>query len=405
MILSLGVFALASFATPGSSSAPVYSFSLGASASDASASSGGMAKAMADRRSASAAAAEAAQTLRNSRAALETAEAVSNEANAEAERLQKLAVQARADFELAKAERKEVGETATTGVQDILDDALDQDAKLTSFTATYEQARRAYVNSTDEIVVLKKHLAEAEASEKSAAEAAEKATAVAAAAKETADSLSKAAEELNAKAQADPRTGEIDAEEAKKKTMEVSAAAGKAKAAEIVAARAEKKAADAQGAHDAEKLLLKTATEALEDEEARNERLAAASAQGEQNMIQQAHATSLARVAAADARSVAESAFYNASSTDSQMEETANKADEKAAIAATVAATRDAEAKAAAVAYRAAADADAIARSQLALAESEVKVEEKKKVAAANLVAETPESDQTTIVTEKAKRR
>ena len=360
---------------------------------------------MADRRSASAAAAEAAQTLRNSRAALETAEAVSNEANAEAERLQKLAVQARADFELAKAERKEVGETATTGVQDILDDALDQDAKLTSVTATYEQARRAYVNSTDEIVVLKKRLAEAEASEKSAAEAAEKATAVAAAAKETADSLSKAAEELNAKAQADPRTGEIDAEEAKKKTMEVSAAAGKAKAAEIVAARAEKKAADAQGAHDAEKLLLKTATEALEDEEARNERLAAASAQGEQNMIQQAHATSLARVAAADARSVAESAFYNASSTDSQMEEAANKADEKAAIAATVAATRDAEAKAAAVAYRAAADADAIARSQLALAESEVKVEEKKKVAAANLVAETPESDQTTIETEKAKRR
>ena len=34
-----------------------------------------------------------------------------------------------------------------------------------------------------------------------------------------------------------------------------------------------------------------------------------------------------------------------------------------------------------------------------------MKVEEKKKVAAANLVAETPESDQTTIVTEKAKRR
>ena len=46
-------------------------------------------------------AAESAQSWRNARAALETADAVFAEANAEAERLQKLAVQARKDYELA----------------------------------------------------------------------------------------------------------------------------------------------------------------------------------------------------------------------------------------------------------------------------------------------------------------
>ena len=70
------------------------------------------------------------------------------------------------------------------------------------------------------------------------------------------------------------------------------------------------------------------------------------------------------------------------------MEDAANTAVERASIAATVAATRDAEAKAAAVAYRAAADADAIAQAQLALAESQVKVEEKKLAAAKNMIAE-----------------
>ena len=161
-----------------------------------------------------------------------------------------------------------------------------------------------------------------------------------------------------------------------------------AKAAEIVAARAEKSAADALDALNGAKLTRKTAEESLVDEKTRNRRLAVASTQAEQDMIQQSHVTSLARVAAADAKANAESGFYNSSSSSSQMEDAANKAEERASIAATVAATRDAEAKAAAVAYRAAADADAIAQAQLALAESQVKVEEKKLAAAKNMIAE-----------------
>ena len=206
-------------------------------------------------------------------------------------------------------------------------------------------------------------------------------------AKKTADDLSKASEELNVQTQADPNTGEVSLEEAKARAQTVSEAAGKAKAAEIVAARAEKSAADALDALNGAKLTRKTAEESLVDEKTRNRRLAVASTQAEQDMIQQSHVTSLARVAAADAKANAESGFYNSSSSSSQMEDAANKAEERASIAATGGATRGAEAKAAAVAYRAAADAGAIAQAP-PLAESQVKVEEKKLAAAKNMIAE-----------------
>ena len=54
---------------------------------------------------------------------------------------------------------------------------------------------------------------------------------------------------------------------------------------------------------------MKTAMEALDAEKTRNKRLAVASTQAEQDMIQQTHQTSLARVAAADAKSTAETGF------------------------------------------------------------------------------------------------
>lgn len=374
----LGVLAVVSAGAPAVLGAPLGQSSLSA----------GLAKAEADRRTAAATAAESAQSWRNARAALETADAVFAEANAEAERLQKLAVQARKDYELAAEANEDDGEFATTGIQALEDDALDQDAKLTAATALYESARVAYTNSTDRIETLKGELEQAEARTAEAQAAADKAAATAATAKKTADDLSKASEELNVQTQADPNTGEVSLEEAKARAQTVSEAAGKAKAAEIVAARAEKSAADALDALNGAKLTRKTAEESLVDEKTRNRRLAVASTQAEQDMIQQSHVTSLARVAAADAKANAESGFYNSSSSSSQMEDAANKAEERASIAATVAATRDAEAKAAAVAYRAAADADAIAQAQLALAESQVKVEEKKLAAAKNMIAE-----------------
>ena len=338
------------------------------------------------RRTTAANEAESVQTARNMRDAKEMADAVLAEAEAEAERLAKLAAQKRKDFEVAKADTVEEGEEATSGIQALEDDATAKDAELTSRTTAYEATRAAYANSTAAIVTLGKELEKATAASAAASAVHEKDLATAKTAKQTADNLSEQANALNAKTQADPKTGEVSAEEAKKRAKEVAAAAGKAKAAEIVAARAEKKAADSADVVAHAELLVKTATEALDAEKSRNKRLAVSSTQAEQDMIQQSHQTSLARVAAADAKSTAESGFYNASSVRSEMEDAAKKAEEDAALAANVAATRAAEAKKAEVVAKAAEDAAAVVQSQLALAESEVKVELAKAAAARNMI-------------------
>ena len=345
-----------------------------------------LATAESHRRNAAANEAESTQTARNMRDAKEMADAVLAEAEAEAERLTKLAAQKRKDFEVAKAETVEDGEEATSGIQELEDDATAKDAELTSITTAYEATRAAYANSTAAIVTLGEELKTAKAASAAASAVHDKDLATATTAKQTADDLSKQAHALNAKTQADPKTGEVTAEEAKKRAEEVATAAGKAKAAEIVAARAEKKAADSADAVAHEELLVKTATEALDAEKTRNKRLAVASTQAEQDMIQQTHQTSLARVAAADAKSTAETGFYNSSSVRSELEDAAKKAEEDASLAANVAATRAAEAKKAAVVAKAAEDSAAVAQSQLALAESEVKVEQFKIAAAKNLI-------------------
>jgi hypothetical protein len=216
----------------------------------------------------------------------------------------------------------------------------------------------------------------------------EKAKATAATAKTTADALSKEANALNAQTQSDPETGEVSEAEAEQKARSVATAAAKAKAAEIVAARAEKSAADAVDALAHAELNVKTATEALEQEKSRNKRLGVSSTQAEQDMIQQSHVASLARVAAADAKTTAEGGFYNSSSVQSEMEDAANKAEEDAVIAGDVASTRGAEAKKAAIVVKAAEDSALVAKAQLLLAESEVKVEQFKIAAAKNMIAD-----------------
>ena len=347
-----------------------------------------LANAEAQRRTAAANEAEATQTARNARDAQEMADAVQAEAEAEAERLTKYAAQKRKDFELAKADTADDGMEATSGIQLLEDEAMQDDADLTLKTTAYDATRAKYANSTASIETLTGELktqTEAAAAQKAVHE---KDVATATTAKTTADTLSKEANALNAKTQSDPATGEVTAAEAKSKADAVAKAAAKAKAAEIVAARAEKKAADSSDALSHEELVVKTATEAVDAEKARNKRLAVASTQAEQDMIQQSHITSLARVAATDAKSTAEGGFYNSSSVQSELGDAADKAEEDAKIASDVAATRAAEAKKAALVAQAAEDSAAVSKSQLALAESEVKVEQAKIAAAKNIIAD-----------------
>jgi len=387
VVFALGLFAVVSFQ---STALPMTTVSLGQDAAGGGGAGGGLASAEADRRTAAAQAALAAQTARNAEEAKEKADAIYAEANAEAEKLQKLAVQARKDYEIAKGDNAVDGDTATSGIQQLEDEALSADAKLTTVTATYEAARTTYQNSTDKIVVLTKELDDAKAATAAAQAKFDAAAATADAATAKANELSKAAEDLNAQSQADKAVGEEKIAEAASRADAVAAAADKARAAEIVAAKANKAKADAEDALNAAKLFQKTAQESLDSENARNKVLAATSNQAEQDMIQQSHVTALAKTAAADAKAVSESEFYNSSTFTSKMEDAAKKAEEKAAIAATIAATRQEEANDAATAAQAAADANEIAQSQLSLAEAQVKVEERKIAAARNLIAAGP---------------
>jgi len=353
---------------------------------------GGLAAAEAARRTAAAAAALSAQTGKNAKDAKELAATVYSEAQAEAEKLEKLAIQARKDFELAVGDETDSNDAATAGIQALMDTALAEDAKLTSLTSTYKAIRTTYQNSTEAIVVYTNDLEDAKSKTAAAQANYDDKSKIANTAKETADTLSSAAADLNSASQADSAVGEEAIGEAVGRSDKVAAAANKAKAAEIVAAKAKAAAADALDQLNAAKLFQKTSQETLDAEIARNKILAKQSNQAEQDMIQQSHVTSLSKTAAADAKATSESSYYNSSDARSRMEDAANKADEKAAQAASIAATREAELKAAEVAHQSATDADEIAQSQLALAEATVAVEEKKIAAAKNLASAGPSS-------------
>ena len=57
----------------------------------------------------------------------------------------------------------EEGEEATSGIQELEDDATAKDAELTSITTAYEATRAAYANSTAAIVTLGEELKTAKA--------------------------------------------------------------------------------------------------------------------------------------------------------------------------------------------------------------------------------------------------
>lgn len=351
---------------------------------DASAASGSLSSAEAARRTAAAASALAKQTMINAKDSKELADAVYAEAQAEAEKLEKLAIQARKDATLASGDNTDANAAATSGIEELENQALAEDTTLTATTQTYEAARATYQASTDLIVVRKSELDTAKANTATAQKDYDDASAAAAAAKEKADTLSVAAADLNAASQADSSVGEEEASAAISRAQKVADAAQAAKTAEIAAADAKELAADKLNTLNEKKLLQKTAQETLDAEIARNKVLAIESNQKEQDMIEQSHVTALAKTAAADAKKVSHAAFFNASATMSSMDDAASMAEEAAAKASTIARTRDAEAKAATAAYKASVDANEIAQAQLALAERTVEVEEKRITAAKN---------------------
>ena len=287
--------------------------SLGLSALGASSEVDTMADATAARRTAAAAAALTKETALNAKAAKEAADAAYASAEADAEKLDKLAAQARRDYDFAVATNVDAGDGATVGVQEILDDALKEDTTLTAMTATYTAARQAYQDSSDDALVeLAAKLEEARAASASAQRRYDEASASADALKTAADAAQVDAERANAENQANARVGEETAEEAIARAKVVADASAAAQAAEIQAARAKELAANTLDALHSATLAQKTAQETLDAETARNLVLAAESNEAEQRMIEQSHITALAKTAAADARATSLDSYFNA---------------------------------------------------------------------------------------------
>ena len=369
--------------------------SLSLSALGASSEVDTMADATAARRTAAAAAALTKETALNAKAAKEAADAAYASAEADAEKLDKLAAQARRDYDFAVATNVDAGDGATVGVQEILDDALKEDTTLTAMTATYTAARQAYQDSSDALVGLAASLEEARAASASAQRRYDEASASADALKTAADAAQVDAERANAENQANARVGEETAEEAIARAKVVADASAAAQAAEIQAARAKELAANKLDALNSATLAQKTAQETLDAETARNEVLAAESNEAEQRMIEQSHITALAKTAAADARATSLDSYFNASTAVAAMKDAADKAEQEADHAKVVAKTRLEEAKAAERAARAASDADDIARAELTLAERTVDVEEKKEKAVKDAQQDVIEAEMT----------
>lgn len=308
-------------------------------------------------------------------------------AQAEAEKAERLAIQAAREFEASVGEDEDAADAATDGIQNLEDEALAEDATLTAETETYTSARAAYQESTDAIVDLEKALEAAKTAEVAAKSAHDEKAKIAAESKKAADVAHVAAEAANQKAQNEQAVGEEAPEAAIARAKSVADAAANAQAAQIKAAHEMENAADALNALNAAKLTLKTATETLEAEKARNKVLAADSNASEQRMIEQSHITALAKTAAADAKVTSLTSYFNASATMSGKKDAADRAQEAADKANQIAKVRLAESRTAEKAMRKAADADDIAQAQVVLAERTVEVEEKKLQAMKNAEA------------------
>ena len=379
--------------------------SLGLSALGASSEVDTMADATAARRTAAAAAALTKETALNAKAAKEAADAAYASAEADAEKLDKLAAQARRDYDFAVATNVDAGDGATVGVQEILDDALKEDTTLTAMTATYTAARQAYQDSSDALVGLAASLEEARAASASARRRYDEASASADALKTAADAAQVDAERANAENQANARVGEETAEEAIARAKVVADASAAAQAAEIQAARAKELAANKLDALNSATLAQKTAQETLDAETARNEVLAAESNEAEQRMIEQSHITALAKTAA-DADATSLDSYFNASTAVAAMKDAADKAEREADHAKVVAKTRLEEAKAAERAARAPPRTPTTSRGRsCTLAERAVDVEEKKEKAVKDAQQDVIEAEMTDGVRRGRRRR
>ena len=285
-----------------------------------------MALATAARRTAGAAAALSSQTSRNAKTAKETADAVYSAAQAEAEKLERLAVQAQKDYDLSVGDDTDANAAATVGIQTLEDEALGEDTKLTGITSTYTTARDTYQNSTKLIVVLTSKLATAAAATATAQGVHDKASAAADVAKKAADDAHIKAKTGNDSSKADDKVGEETTEEAIDRAKGVAADSTAAQTAEIKAAELKMVAADKLDLLNSARLFQKTAQETLDAENARNKVLAFESNQTEQNMIEQSHVTALAKTAAADAKATSETAYFESSSSKADMKDRSDKA-------------------------------------------------------------------------------
>ena len=379
---ALGALGLAAVVASGHASG-VTGFSL-ATLGAAEGSQEAFATADAVRRNAAAQATLAKQTALNAKTAAEEAEATYAAAQADAEKLDRLAAQAMRSYELASVDDRDAADAATIGTQQTEDDALEEDAELSALTATYTAAREEYQASTEALVTLTKAKAAATAATRKAEATYAEASKTAEASKKAADTAHVSAAKANQDAQRAEEVGEEKPEQAIARAKSVADKSSAAKAAEIAAGKDARVAADALAALESAKLVEKTATETLDIEQARNAELSAASTEAEARMIDQSDLAAKAKTAAADLTQTSVGAYFDASVTKAEMKDKADKAAEAAKRAEAIAATRAEESKAAQQKARAASDASDVAEAELVLAERTLEVEEKKMLAIKN---------------------
>jgi hypothetical protein len=336
------------------------------------------------RRNAAAEAAFAKQISVNAKTAAETADSVYAAAQAEAEKLNRLASQATRSYELASVEDRDAGDAATMGTQETEDDALGEDATLVAVTATYTAAREEYQASTDALVVLSLARSEASASAEAANVARAATSETADAAKSQADAAHITAAKANLDAQLAKEVGEEKPGAAIARAEGVARASAGAKAAEIAAGKAGRSLSDSVANFEGAKLLLKTATESFDIEQARNAELARVSTETEARMIDQSDRAAKAKTAAAHRVATSVGLYLDASVMKAEMKDKADKALEAAATATAVAKTRAEESKAATSMARARSDAYDVSAAELVLAERTVEVETMKMRAVRN---------------------
>jgi hypothetical protein len=328
------------------------------------------------RRNAAAEAAFAKQISVNAKTAAETADSVYAAAQAEAEKLNRLASQATRSYELASVEDRDAGDAATMGTQETEDDALGEDATLVAVTATYTAAREEYQASTDALVVLSLARSEASASAEAANAARAATSETADAAKSQADAAHITAAKANLDAQLAKEVGEEKPGAAIARAEGVARASAGAKAAEIAAGKAGRSFSDSVATFEGAK--------SFDIEQARNAELARVSTETEARMIDQSDRAAKAKTAAAHRVATSVGLYLDASVMKAEMKDKADKALEAAATATAVAKTRAEESKAATSMARARSDAYDVSAAELVLAERTVEVETMKMRAVRN---------------------